>query len=156
MKKMFAIILFVIVQFLSAQVKIVNSPLPLDGDPNSEGWKDVPEQSDFKPLKASGKANPTEQTAFKVAADRDNLYLSILCRESQMDKLRKSTSPSSMWSTDSVEIFLAPTGQPDEFYQFVVTAGNLRHAMFYGEAGVIRPDPYQPFWDSKVFYGKDH
>ena len=156
MKSLFTTALFVAALAVSAQVKIVRSPLPMDGDPNGGTWKDVPEQTDFKLLKASGKANPAEQTAFKVAADRDNLYLSILCRESQMDKLRKSTSPSSMWSTDSVEIFLAPTGQPDEFYQFVVTAGNLRHAMFYGEAGVIRPDPYQPFWDSKVFYGKDH
>ena len=156
MKSLFAAALFVSALALSAQVKIVKTPPALDGDPNGAGWKDVQEETDFKPLKASGKANPGEQTAFKVAADRDNLYLSILCRESQMDKLRKSTSPSSMWSTDSVEIFLAPTGQPDEFYQFVVTAGNLRHAMFYGEAGVIRPDPYQPFWESKVFYGKDH
>jgi len=156
MKSLFAAALFVAALALSAQVKIVKSPPALDGDPNGAGWKNVPEQSDFKRLKASGKANPAEQTFFKVAADRDNLYLSILCRESQMDKLRKSKSPSSLWSTDSVEIFLAPTGLPDEFYQFVVTAGNLRHSMFYGEAGVIRPDPYQPFWESKVFYGKDY
>ena len=156
MKPHFAIALFAAVLSLSAQVRIINTPLPLSGDPDAAGWKDVPEQSDFKLLKSSGKTKPAVQTSFKVAADADNLYLSILCRESRMDKLRKSKSPSAMWSTDSVEIFLAPTGQPDEFYQFIVNAGNLRHTMFYGEAGVIRPDPYRPFWESEVFYGKDH
>ena len=156
MRSLFAIGVFVAVLSLSAQVRIVDRPLPLNGGPDGAGWKAVPEQSDFKPLKSSGKTKPAAQTSFKVAADRDNLYLSILCKESKMDQLRKSKSPSSLWSTDSVEIFLAPSGLPDEFYQFVVTAGNLRHTMFYGEAGVITPDPYRPFWESEVSYGKDY
>ncbi|MBQ9335895.1 MAG: hypothetical protein IJS14_01190 [Lentisphaeria bacterium] len=156
MKSLFAIAISAAVLALPAQVNIVKSPLSLDADPNGPGWKTAAEQSDFKLLKASGKTNPAAQTSFKVAADADNLYLCIVCKEDKMDQLRKSKSPSSMWSTDSVEIFLAPSGQSDEFYQFVVTAGNLRHSMFYGEAGVIRPDPYQPFWESEVFYGKDY
>ena len=53
----------------TAQVRIVNSPLPLDGNPDGNGWKEVPEQSGFKMLKASGKTNPAAQTSFKAAAD---------------------------------------------------------------------------------------
>ena len=141
---------------LSAQVKPVNEPIPLDGSYSKGVWQEVPEQSGFVPLKASGKARPDAQTAFKVAADADNLYLNIRCHENQMDKLRKSGSASSLWTTDAVEVFFCPTGQPDEFYQFAVSAGKVRYSMFYGEAGVIRPDPYSPFWESKVFYGKDY
>ena len=113
MKSLFAIAISAAVLALPAQVNIVKSPLSLDADPNGPGWKTAAEQSDFKLLKASGKTNPAAQTSFKVAADADNLYLCIVCKEDKMDQLRKSKSPSSMWSTDSVEIFLAPSGQSD-------------------------------------------
>ena len=141
---------------LSAQVKVVNGPIPLDGNFSKGVWQDVPEQSGFALLKRTGKTNPGTQTAFKVAADADNLYLNIRCYENRMDELKKTDNPSGLWGSDLVEIFLCPSGQPDEYYQFVATAGNLHFNMFYGEAGVITPDPYSPFWESKVFYGKDH
>ncbi len=155
MKPHFASALFAAVLSLSAQVKIINTPLPLNGDPEGPGWKDVPEQTGFILTKAISKTKPDAQTSFKVAADADNLYFSILCRENKMEKLQKADSISRMWVYDSVQVFFCPTGQPDEFYQFAVSAGTVRYSMFYGEAGVIRPDPYSPFWESKVFYGKD-
>ncbi len=141
---------------LSAQVKMVSSPLPLDGSLTGNGWQEVPEQSGFSCLKRTGKTRPKAQTFFRVAADADNLYMSILCQENLMEKLRKNDGPSLLWTTDAVEIFLSPSGHPDDFYQFVVTAGKVRYSMFYGEAGVIKPDPYLPFWESKIFYGKDY
>ena len=141
---------------LSAQVKQVKQPIPLNGDFSQGVWQEVPEQSGFVPLKASGKTRPDAQTAFKIAADADNLYLNIRCYEKRMDELKKTADPAGLWGSDLVEIFLCPTGQPDEYYQFAATAGNLHFNMFYGEAGVIRPDPYSPFWESKVFYGKDY
>ncbi|MBR4666389.1 MAG: hypothetical protein IKO93_21155, partial [Lentisphaeria bacterium] len=72
MKPHFASALFAAVLSLSAQVRIINAPLPLSGDPDAAGWKNVPEQSDFKLLKSSGKTKPAVQTSFKVAADADN------------------------------------------------------------------------------------
>ena len=141
---------------LSAQVKQVNEPIPLDGSFSKGIWQEVPEQSGFVPLKASGKTKPDAQTAFKVAADADNIFLNIRCHENRMEKLKKSENAAALWNSDLVEIFLSPSGQPDEYYQFAATAGNLHFNMFYGEAGVITPDPYSPFWESKVFYGKDY
>ena len=119
---------------LSAQVQLVKEPLPLDGTLTGNGWQEIPEQTYFRCLQASGKESPEVQTEFKVAADADNLYISILCRENEMAKLSKSTVLSQLWKSDNVEIFLCPTGESDEFYQFVVSAGNLRYSMFYGEA----------------------
>ena len=141
---------------LFAQVRVVNQPIPLNGDFSKGVWQDVPEQSAFVLLKKTGKTNPGAQTAFKVAADADNLYLNIRCYEPRMNELKKTDNPAGLWGSDLVEIFLCPTGQPDEYYQFAATAGNLHFNMFYGEAGVITPDPYSPFWESKVFYDKDY
>ena len=154
--KRLIMILFCAALSISAQVKIVKSQLPLDGKLTGNGWDEVSGQSDFKGLKARGKTKPSAQTVFKVAVDRNNLYMSILCREDKMEKLQRSGRKDNLWSTDVVEVFFSPGGQPDEYYQFTVSSANVRYAMFYGEAGVIRPDPYLPFWESKVFYGKDH
>ena len=144
------------VLLVSAQVKQVEKPLPLDGNYSGGGWRDVPEQADFFLVKSTGKTKPVGRTGFKIAADADHLYVSILCHENKMEKLRKSDNPSTMWVSDTAEIFFCPTGQPDEFYQFSISAGKSRYTMFYAEEGVIRPDPYLPFWESKVFYGKDY
>ena len=141
---------------VSAQVKQLDGPIQLDGNFSNGVWQEISEQSGFVPLKASGKTRPDAQTAFKIAADADNLYLNIRCYENRMNELKKTADPAGLWGSDLVEIFLCPSGQPDEYYQFAATAGNLHFNMFYGEAGVIRPDPFSPFWESKVFYGKDY
>ncbi len=137
---------------LAAQIKVVDSPVAMDGKLDDGAWKDAPVLSGFTNLSRAGKSAPDAQTEFKILADKENLYVGILCKEPQMKKV--DTSPSGpMWGPDAVELFLLPSGQPDEFYQFAVTAGNNRYSMFYGESGAIRPDPYLPFWESKVFYG---
>ncbi|MBO4648574.1 MAG: hypothetical protein J5806_10505, partial [Lentisphaeria bacterium] len=157
MRSRFAIIIFFAAALsLSAQLKIVNAPLPLNGDPNAGGWENVPEQTGFHLVRSTGKTQPDAQTSFKAAADADNLYFSILCRENRMGEIKKADSQAEIWRGDSAQVFLCPTGQSDEFYQFAVSAGTVRYTMFYGEAGVIQPDPYLPEWESKVFYGKDY
>jgi|GEM_PF-506777 len=156
MKSRFAIIIFAAALSLSAQLTIVNAPLPLDGKLTGNGWENVPEQTGFHVVRATGRTKPDAETSFRAAADADNLYFSILCRENRMEKLLKADSMSRIWVSDSVQVFFCPTGQSDEFYQFAVSAGKVRYSMFYGEAGVIQPDPYQPDWESKVFYGKDY
>ena len=141
---------------LSAQVQMVNKPLPLNGKLTERGWQNIQVQSGFKYPSGKGSKTPLAQTSFRIAADKSNLYVSILCHENKMDKLRKTDGKSLLWTTDCVELFLSPTGHPDEFYQFAVSASNVRFSMFYAEAGGIRPDPYLPFWDSKVFYGTNY
>lgn len=136
----------------SLQITTVKEALPLDGS----SWHNIPEHTNFRCLRSSGKTTPAAGTKFQIAADQDNLYIKIQCYENKMEKLRKSVDASRLWGSDTVEIFFSPGGQPDEFYQFAVSAGNLRFSMFYGEGGAIQPDPYMPFWNSMVLYGKDH
>ena len=93
---------------LSAQVKVVNQPIPLNGDFSKGVWQDVPEQSAFVLLKKTGKTNPGAQTAFKVAADADNLYLNIRCYEPRMNELKKTDNPAGLWGSDLVEISSVP------------------------------------------------
>ena len=125
---------------LSAQVKMMNQPIPPNGDFSQGFWQDVPEQSGFVPLKSSGKTKPGAQTAFKVAADADNVYLNIRCYEPKMNELKKTDNPAGLWGSDLVEIFLCPSGQPDDYYQFAATAGQDR--TIYEDAYIFAANLY--------------
>ena len=72
-----------------------------------------------------------------------------------MDRLRNVTD-GAINNVDSIELFLAPSGSDYDFYQFFISAKGSKEGRYWEEAGVIRPDPYAPFWDCAVYYGEDY
>ncbi|OQA80762.1 MAG: hypothetical protein BWY31_03932 [Lentisphaerae bacterium ADurb.Bin242] len=138
----------------SAQVLQTAEPVTVDGKLSEPAWRNAPAQTGFVRFKAAKTDKLTAQTEFKVLAGRDSLYLGIRCGEPLMQQL-KAPASGPLWYVDGVEVFLSPTGQPDEYYQFLVTAGNMRWCQWYGEGGAIKPDPYAPLWNSAVHHGKD-
>ncbi len=140
---------------LFAQVREAAGEIVLDGKLDENAWKKAVVHSDFRPFANSGKARLKTKTSVMVLLRGGNLYSGISCDEPFMDKLKAPKGGGAIWNMDGVEIFMAPTGASDEFYQFLVTASNLRWSQWYGEAGVIRPDPYEPLWESKVYHGKN-
>ncbi|MBR2911751.1 MAG: hypothetical protein IKC05_09080 [Lentisphaeria bacterium] len=155
MKKLLVWLLAAATCVLSAQVRPAASEIVLDGKLDDAAWKKAVVHSDFRPFANSGKNRLKSKTSFMVLHRDGDLYIGIRCDEPFMNKLKAPKGGGAMWNMDGVEIFMAPTGQSDEFYQFLVTASNIRWSQWYGEAGVIRPDPYAPLWESKVFHGKN-
>ena len=155
MKKLLVWLLAAAAGVLSAQVTQAASEIVLDGKLDDAAWKKAVVHSDFRPFANSGKSRLKSKTSFMVLYRDGNLYIGIRCDEPFMNKLKAPKGGGAMWNMDGVEIFMAPTGQSDEFYQFLVTASNIRWSQWYGEAGVIRPDPYAPLWESKVYHGKN-
>ncbi|NMA18998.1 MAG: hypothetical protein GX927_00325 [Lentisphaerae bacterium] len=139
---------------LLAQVGQFTGNIQLDGILDEAAWQNCPLHSGFTRLEAANTKKLPEPTEFRVATDRDTLYIGFRCQEPLMDKI-VAPPQGPPWSVDSIELFMAPGGQPDEFYQFVVTAGNMQWCMYYAESGNIRPDPYAPLWESSVFHGDD-
>ncbi|MBQ9501371.1 MAG: hypothetical protein IJU70_04350 [Lentisphaeria bacterium] len=139
---------------LAAQVKVSKSEIILDGKLDEPAWKEAEVHADFHPFANSGKKTLKAKTQFQVLVHGNALYVGVRCDEPFMSKLKASES-GAIWGMDGVEVFMAPTGSPDEFYQFLVTASNIRWSQWYGEGGVIHPDPYQPLWESQVYKGKD-
>ncbi len=151
MKKLWSVLVTLIVTGVSAQVAPLNGKLTIDGKLDEAAWQSAPVQTGFKKLARENNITPGAQTEFRILADRENIYIGVRCQEPETGKIQHN----SLWDSDAVEVFLSPSGHSDEFYQFVVTAANRRYTMFYAEAGVIRPDIYLPVWDSKTFIGPD-
>jgi len=151
--------LLAMTMFLSAQVFELKEKIVVDGNLHEAAWKQAEKLANFNRFPIKGVAADSvpiaAQTEFSVLADGDSIYLGIHCHEPKIAQLLKSDA-SGMWSTDGLEIFIAPSGAAMEYYQFLVTFQNFRYAMFYDEFGVTRPDPhFSPVWESAVQHGKD-
>ncbi|MBQ7176332.1 MAG: hypothetical protein IJS08_02865, partial [Victivallales bacterium] len=123
------------------------SPIVVDGKLDEVAWKAAIKTSGFIRLKSQAEKPMKDQTEFSILADDEAVYLGITCLDGNISTLKWAGS---IWTSDSVEIFLSPAGNPVEYYHFAVGCQNDTYAMFRGEGGNIMPDKYAPFWQSAV------
>lgn len=129
--------------------------ITLDGRMDEPVWESVPVYTGFSRLGSDGTALSHSQTFFKFVPCEDRVYVGIQCMEPEMDRL-KASSDNSLNHVDAVELFLAPSGDPYDYYQFFISAKGSKEGRYWEEAGVIRPDPYEPFWETAIYYGEDY
>lgn len=128
----------------------------IDGKLDEPVWESVQAHSGFKGLKCKGGVPGEVDTIFRIIPCEDRIYVGIKCIEPNIDHVVESQSRRSKWGTDSIEVFLAPTGDAFDFYQFMVTMGGYSSTQFYSEGGTIRPDPYSPNWKYATYAGEDY
>jgi cellulose/xylan binding protein with CBM9 domain len=164
MKKNICLILVAVVclafeAFADLSVSPLSKPLVIDGKLTEMSWQKAARASGFSILKSLNPKNksPRVNTSFSILADAENLYVGIRCDEPNMSALNTKTREDSTnpWADDVVEVFMCPTGRANQYYQFVVSTGGAKWQMFYGEKGFIKPDPYAPLYDAKVFKGSN-
>jgi len=63
------------------------SPINLDGLLNETDWKNVKPVSDFTQRELKEGAAPTEKTEVRILYDEDNLYIGVMCFDSEPDKI---------------------------------------------------------------------
>ncbi|MBR6372397.1 MAG: hypothetical protein IKS20_04380 [Victivallales bacterium] len=128
-------------------VSAPSSPIVVDGKLDEAAWKAAVKTTGFIRLKSQAEKPMKDQTEFSMLADDEAVYIGIACLDSNIGKLKWAGS---VWTSDSVEIFLSPAGNPVEYYHFAVGCQNDTYAMFRAEGGNITPDKYAPFWQSAV------
>lgn len=129
--------------------------ITLDGRMDEAVWEDAKVYTDFKVSKAKGGTVHPVQTEFKILPCEDRVYIGVKCLEPDMAYVRKVNPQLPLWSCDDIEIFLSPSNNPFDFYQFAITFEGQMAQHFYSEGGNIKPDPYHPVWNSAVFKGDD-
>ena len=123
------------------------SPIVVDGKLDEAAWKDVQWESEMNRIENRAKKGPfSRKTEFAFAYDDHTIYLAVRCYESNLERFR-SGQKLTLWQSDNVEVFLSPTGNHFDHYQF--SAGPLTdsdYVCFASEGGAIEPDPYAPEW----------
>lgn len=93
----------------------------------------------------------TANTTFAIDGDAEKVKVTVECAVSDPAKLGEFAGEGFADGPGSVEVFLAPDGTVQNYYQFVVSAmGTERKAYFFAEKGGIEPDPYDPEWTSST------
>ena len=136
--------------------KKYNGCITLDGRMDEPIWAEAPEYSDFKISSSGMLGTPATKnlTSFKYLVFDDRVFFGIKCMEEDMEWLT-TQNPIPWGNSAGIEIFLGPSGNPYDFYQFFISAQNAHGNIYYEENGNIKPDPYGPFWNSAIYYGED-
>lgn len=130
--------------------------ITLDGRLDEPVWKTAQAYTGFKYLKDGGGSPAPVETTFHVLPCEDRIFVGIKCNEPDIERVVAGAAARFRWQSDSVELFLAPTGDPYEFYQFFVSVTGQSFCIFHSEGGNIRPDPYEPLWNCATYAGEDY
>ena len=129
--------------------------ITLDGKLDEPLWKKTEKHTGFMKAKTRPGADVVKaQTEFYVVSKPDRIYFGIKCDEPKMKEAGQLPGHS-LWVDDGLEIFLGPSGQTWDFYQFRLTVNNMQASLFYSEGGAIQPDPYAPEWRYAIYRGQD-
>jgi len=132
------------------------SAIVLDGRMDEPAWDSVPEFTGFKRLKNKGGGDAPVQTSFKILPCKDRVYFGVKCFEPDMKTVIETHPFKSIWNTDVIELYISPSGRTFDFYQLVTSLGEKQVSIYYAEGGNIRPDPFAPVWNSKVYTAEDY
>ena len=118
--------------------------ITIDGKLDEAAWETAKAYSGFQKLKSGGGGPAPVDAEFRILPFADRVYFGIKCFEPDIERVVAGHGMRSHWCTDCVELFISPSGDSFEFYQFMVTLGGFAVCNFYSEAGNIQPEPYAP------------
>ena len=134
----------------AAAVKRVAVPPVIDGKLDEEVWREAKWTGGFQLFNISRTGRiPPVKTEFAILADATNLYVAARAEQPYMDEL-KASPLRSVWCEEAVEFYFVPDGGVSEYYQFVMPFRGENTAVYWAEAGQIRPDPYGGQWQMKT------
>ncbi len=138
------------------EIKLFDSAaITIDGRMDEPQWAEVQEQTDFYLLKTQTPTLDPARSTFKILPCEDRVIIGIRCEEPDMPYVNHVEKFSTIWAGNTVELYLSPSNNYFDFYQFVVSSVGATASLFHSEGGVIRPDPYAPEWKSAVHKGED-
>lgn len=134
--------------------KVKQSPV-IDGVLDEAVWAKTEWTTGFQAKISNPDKTIENQTAFAVLTDGANLYFGFRCAETDIEGLKKEPL-GSLWTRNQLNIFLAPSGNGFDYYQFAFNpVHGLTAALAKSEGGNIQLEPfYAPDWEVKTAFGE--
>lgn len=155
LKRLAFVVLFCSLAVRAATIPLLDEPVVIDGKMDEAVWGKALSVDAFQQPEVTS-APLTRKTSAKIFATRDAVYIGIVCQEPDMASLARGNFPhdSAIWDSDTVEVFLDPSGHGQEYYQFALSSGNTRWDNYFIEAGNNSLEYSSP-WESAISYDKD-
>ena len=141
----------------AVEVSKVDAKMTVDGKFDEAAWSSVKWESSFRrPKNHEKRGGLPDKTEFAILAGAHDLYVGVRCFVADVDDIRNRPDKS-LWLSDNIELFFAPSGTAFDFYHFAISPNSKDICTEYlSEGGNISPDPYAPVWEHAIGYEKDH
>jgi hypothetical protein len=111
---------------LPVEIPFTSTPPKIDGRLQDEAWKKSVRLTGFStPISRKTGVSPgTEQTEVLMLYDKENLYISFICKEPSMENLRAkmTDADSEVFLDDCVEMMFAAGAENKDYYHIVVNS----------------------------------
>ena len=126
-----------------------NAPV-IDGIGNDDCWNLVEWTSDFIQSQPVENKPPSQQTAFKILYDNDNLYVFIRAFDTEPDKISKIMSRRDNFSGDFVWVDIDSHFDKQTCFLFAASASGAKSDAAISMDGNIEDDNWNPIWFMKT------
>ncbi len=117
---------------------------------NDDCWNLVDWTSDFIQTAPEENKAPSQQTAFKILYDNDNLYLFIRAFDNEPDKISRLMSRRDNFSGDFVYVDIDSHFDKQTDFMFVASASGAKSDAAVSEDGNNEDDNWNPIWYMKT------
>ena len=137
--------------------------IKVDGILDEPAWKNAKEIGLQKIILPGGKDDPSEKpdrSRVYVTGDAKNLYIAFELAEPKMKEVsapRRARGDKGIWSDNAFEIFLNPSGDRRNYYQFTLNSSGsfalVKHS--YVSGFDLMDANWTPRWSFKIVSGSD-
>ena len=122
----------------------------IDGLMNDDCWNLVEWSSDFIQSQPVENKPPSQQTAFKVLYDNDNLYIFVRAYDTEPDKISKIMSRRDNFSGDFVWVDIDSHFDKQTDFLFASSASGAKSDAAITDDGGNEDDNWNPIWFMKT------
>jgi hypothetical protein len=132
------------------QTAFAKTPPVIDGLGNDECWNLVDWTSNFIQLQPVENKPPSQQTAFKVLYDNDNVYVFVRCYDTEPDKISKIMARRDNFAGDMIFIEFDSHFDKQTDYLFAASASGAKSDAAMSADGQNEDDNWNPIWYMKT------
>lgn len=122
----------------------------IDGLPNDECWNQVEWSGGFIQTQPAENKPPSQETAFKILYDDNNLYVFIRAYDTEPDKISRIISRRDNFDGDRVEIDIDSYYDKQTAFSFTASASGVKGDEAISEDGNNWDDSWNPIWYLKT------
>ena len=132
------------------QTAFTKTPPVIDGIGNDEAWNLVEWTSDFIQSQPAENKQPSQQTAFKVLYDNDNIYIFVRAYDTEPDKVSKIMSRRDNFNGDMIFVEVDSHFDKQTDFLFCASASGAKSDAAISDDGMSEDDNWNPIWYMKT------
>lgn len=134
--------------------RIVDQTVEIDGYITEEAWDKVEWSGDFTQREPHDGAEPSQETAFKILYDDDNLYLAIRAYDSDPEKIVQRMSRRDGFAGDWVEVNINSYFDKRTAFSFTASVSGVKGDEAITNDGNNWDSTWDPIWELKTSIDK--